>query len=220
MLSSSDALRNHFSCLEPDSTARCGPQWGRAKPPHLVRLRAVALARRRGRNRPAWPQLRTVLGSLGGVTGASGSCGTRWDQAGRSRLRRLLLPTAAATRAGRGFALGGKDVGRAPVMCWALGSSGLGGPVASPGFARLGALALRLRAGRGVAKNARNIRIAGLCRCREGSTTGATVWECQLRCSRVIFIYLHIYAYIFRQKGRGAPLAPGLCCNSHVWPKG
>lgn len=208
MLSSSDALRNRFSCLEPDSTARCGPQWGRAKPPHLVRLRAVALARRRGRDRPAWPQLRTVLGSLGGVTGASGSCGTRWDQAGRSRPRRLLLPTAAATRAGRGFALGGKDVGRVPVMCGALGSSGFG------------ALALRLRAGRGVAKNACNIRIAGLCRCREGSTTGATVWECQLRCSRVIFTNLHIYAYKFRQRGRGAPLAPGLCCNSHVWPKG
>lgn len=207
MLSSSDALRNRFSCLEPDSTARCGPQWGRAKPPHLVRLRAVALARRRGQGRATWPQLRTVLGSLGGVTGASGSCGIRWDQAGRFRPRRLL-PAAAATRAGRGFALGGKDVGRAPVMCGALGSSGLG------------ALALRLRAGRGVAKNACNIRIAGLCRCREGSTTGATVWECQLRCSRVIFIYLHIYAYIFRQKGRGAPLAPGLCCNSHVWPKG
>ena len=196
MLSSSDALRNRFSCLEPDSTARCGPQWGRAKPPHLVRLRAVALALRRGRNRPAWPQLRTVLGSLGGATSASGSCGTRWDQAGRSRPRRLL-PAAAATRAGRDFALGGK--------CW-TGAGDVRGtwlwrawrPVASPGFARLGALALRLRAGRGVAKNACNIRIAGLCRCREGSTTGATVWECQLRCSRVIFTNLHIFAYIFR----------------------
>lgn len=220
MLSSSDALRNRFSCLEPDSTARCGPQWGRAKPPHLVRLRAVALARRRGQGRATWPQLRTVLGSLGGVTGASGSCGTRWDQAGRFRPRRLLLPTAAATRAGRDFALGGKDVGRVPVMCGALGSGGLGGPVASPGFARLGALALRLCAREGLPEHACNIRIAGLCRCREGSTTGAAVWECQLRCSRVIFTNLHIYAYIFRQRGRRAPLAPGLCCNSHVWPKG